>query len=1136
LAALDREGLVPSKSLAASTGCTGANPYWRYRLKRVLGYGGIGRVWLAYDRQLKREVALKEILPQRADDGNLHTRLLLEAEITGGLQHPGVVPVHDLAFRTDTGRAFYVMPCIHGQTLSEAITAFHQAHGSWKSGRLELARILEALINVSNTVGYAHARGVIHRDLKGSNVILGEFGEVVVLDWGFAKNLGDGRSPDSDSGGLGDDQGEDTGACHTRGEFRGTTQGQVLGTPSYMAPEQARRRYDQVGPWSDVFSLGAILYEILTGRPPFGGKTIEEIIGKVSTCTFDPPRRKNRAIPKALEAVCLKAMASEPAERHESAIALANDLRRWRADEPLSAWKEPVGLRIRRWIGRHKTPESIAAVVGFAVIILAGLGSTWQHRAEILELRRSEEARRHAQQLDEQTRRHAEQVNDVSYVNAEKTAAEIIRQQGPGWVTRATEELGKAAAIATPMRSVTTLRSLAVEAAAGFDLREQPRGRLTSINSACLAFSPDGRRLAVGEHHQQLPSFYRVQVFDLRTRTMVAEYAIQGGKLDTKQTGVSALAFSPNGRWLAAGLRNGQIQVRDTSKPTGSPLTLSGHEKQIRGLAFTPDGVTLVSGSQEGMTIFWAEQPAWRECFHFNVNDVISSLAMSKGGALGLGCDHSGRIYQVSGLKLDASEFRSVASPDGGLTQLAFSPDGQTLAANANSSQIRLGHNFDKSQRVLVDPDFGEAHTKDINRLEFHPDGSLLTSGSGDNTLKIWDIAAHQLRLRMTVLTEAMVVPAFSPDGRTLAVASSRGTTLYEILGGETTTMRALADEPVREFDFVAGSRWDPPVLAATSQDPIAGARPDNRILTFWNSRSSVPIKSLDFYERGGSDGKQGIIALDAHPSRPLVASNKGFQVSLYDVDDGKPVCSVPEEHSTALRFSRDGQQLWGVIDELQVVSWTLPNLTLRTRWALDETIQVEGRIGIACLAAGSQYVAAGSRAGFVYVFRTADGQQQRILKAKRPIQSIALSPDDSVVICGLIDGTLAVFEPVTGERVAELPAHRDTINGVAFHRDGRLLATASTDKTLGLWNVDGHSSPAELLRIPSPSGRPVLSVKFSPDGQILGMLVQNEYGVRLWRLDRIRSKLAALGLDWSENGPASASSSAEPGHSADGG
>ncbi|MFI5455336.1 MAG: WD40 repeat domain-containing serine/threonine-protein kinase [Isosphaerales bacterium] len=1089
---------------AETTGRTDSGPYGRYRLDRVLGCGGIGRVWLAYDRQLKRQVALKEILPHRSQDTSLQERFLLEAEITGRLQHPGIVPIHDLAFRSDTGKAFYVMPCIRGQTFSDAIQAYHEQRGSGANRRLELARLLDALIAVCDTVGYAHSRGVIHRDLNGSNVILGEFGEVIVLDWGVAKDTRGIPRSDQDGAALGAGQAVGRDGPDPRAASQRTTQGRLLGTPTHMSPEQALGRHDLVGPRSDVFSLGAILHEVLTGRPPFSGATVEQLVRNVAACRFDPVRREGPPAPKGLEAVCKKAMAAAPADRYESAVGLADDLRHWGAGEPVSAWKEPRAVRLRRWIIRHPVRSSIAATALFlgALGALAG-GALWK----VGEVRRHEEVRR-----------HTERINDLAYANAEKDARAVVQRKPIEWFSLGMEKLGEASRIESPLRSATTLRSLAAEYCAGVDLKE--RCQLTSINAACLAFRRDGKRLAVGEHHG-IP-LCQVLVFDVASQKLAASYSITALTLDMIQTGVSSLAYSPDGRWLAAGLRNGKVLAWDTEKQGGLtvPFDLGNHKERVVKVAFSPIGTTLASASEDHCVKLSVFEKSWVQAASFDVPDKIHDFVFSPDGTR-LACLADRGLYslETDRIKQEPPFAHGQIQPDRSYAdsqRICYGPDGQTYAASDGRRAIFLNPGRRNERRRLIDPDLGTAHTEDIHRLEFSPDGSLLVSGSSDNTIKVWDVASSELILTRKALTQAIVYPSFSPVGGTLAVGTSSGVTLFDVLGLETMTTRAFEPDSVRAFSFAAGDDSTVERLITATGEHVPNSSEHEETIGLWGLDSVRPLHHTAISWR--FDGMRQVYFLEALPRSSLVAYGGGDLAHFFDIDKFREVGSTPAKESAALGFSPDGRSLWGVIDDLQVVSWSMPDRSRKTKWGLDETIKLSGRIGLACLAAGARWVVAGSRAGLVYVLRTTDGQQERVLRASGPIRCIALSPDESMVVCGLIDGRLALFRPESDERAREFPAHRDTINAVAFDAGGRLLASASGDKTVGLWNVDGPLSLTELLRIPSRSGHPVLSVKFSHNGRILGTLVQNESAVRLWHLDRLRSQLGTLGLNWNSS------------------
>ena len=298
---------------------------------------------------------------------------MLEAEITGNLEHPGIVPVYSLGRNAD-GRPYYAMRFIEGESFLVAIRRFHQGRRQPEGGApapsrplwgIEFRQLLRRFLDVCDAIDYAHSRGVLHRDLKPANVMLGRYGETLVVDWGLAKVMG--KSDIIVAGGDGDFDPSFAGATVTTS---GDTQpGTTIGTPAYMSPEQARGDIELLGPASDVYSLGVTLYELLTGEVPYAGQRISEVLEKVSKGEFLRPRVIDPAIPGPLEAICLKAMAAEPAQRYPLVRELAHDLEHWLADEPVAAYPERRLERLGRWLRQHRawTLAAAAALVGISM-------------------------------------------------------------------------------------------------------------------------------------------------------------------------------------------------------------------------------------------------------------------------------------------------------------------------------------------------------------------------------------------------------------------------------------------------------------------------------------------------------------------------------------------------------------------------------------------------------------------------------------------------------------------------------------------------------------------------------------------------------------------------------------------------
>ncbi len=292
----------------------------RYELVAFHAQGGMGRVSVFYDREMRRRVALKELHPERATCPDVLRRFLLEAQITGRLEHPSIVPVYELV-QPATGEApFYTMRFVNGRTLTEATGAYHEKRRTGAAVAVELLALLNAFVSVCQTVAYAHAQGVVHRDLKGSNVVLGDFGEVIVLDWGLAKLMGTDDAHVTPPEPAGTETHEHT------------LQGVVKGTPGYLSPEAAAGRIDLIGPRTDVYGLGAILYEVLAGRAPFVGTTVRDVLAQVECAAPVRPAALVPDVPADLETACLRALSKNPDDRPATAGELAAQVQRWLAE------------------------------------------------------------------------------------------------------------------------------------------------------------------------------------------------------------------------------------------------------------------------------------------------------------------------------------------------------------------------------------------------------------------------------------------------------------------------------------------------------------------------------------------------------------------------------------------------------------------------------------------------------------------------------------------------------------------------------------------------------------------------------------------------------------------------------------
>jgi serine/threonine protein kinase/WD40 repeat protein len=745
-----------------------------YETHGELARGGLGRILKAHDNRLKRPVALKEIL---TPSPIAKARFLREAMLTARLEHPAIVPLHE-AGRWPSGEPFYAMKLVSGRPLDKVLLEAKTLD--------ERLALLPYLLAVCEAIAYAHSQRIIHRDLKPANVLVGSFGETVVIDWGLAKDLnaGDGeQGTGNESEGEPIAQPSSTPNPSSSGQL--TVAGSIMGTPAYMPPEQAAGL--PTDERADVYSLGAMLYHLLAGAPPFKAESLHQLLLMVSLEQPQALQKRQPNAPPDLITIVEKAMAKEPGERYKTAQGLAEDVRKFQTGQLVGAHRYSTAELFRRWLKRHQAAVLVGA--GLLVILAGVLAWSFYSIDDALQkavtqqqiaVKNSEEATKQRNLAETQSDTLLLEQARASAKNEPERALFLLQKLSANFTNWSTARLIAADALSYPLPHFlhghkTNISSYDISpkgALVSFDdqslriwdpVRKESRLTIDKEGAKDSLFTPNGERLVVLDKQNTL------SIFELTSGQKLASY--QG-----HENLISRFSSSPDGERIASADEKGHVHLW-TSKDASFIQSFQCSSSYIRGVLFSPDGMLLFAVSQGGNACLWdlslledgrpSREPRWT--FQNPTGTPLNMGTFFPNQEKVIASSHSSNIILFD-VKTGEANYLT-GHQNGGLLANAISADGKYFASHGLDRSLKLWDTSTNTAKTLLS---GQS----FYQAFFHPDGKHLiatsSTGDADNLFCVWLFDLESGRRRLLLQSPKTLLVRLSPnEENVLAIAAS---------------------------------------------------------------------------------------------------------------------------------------------------------------------------------------------------------------------------------------------------------------------------------------------------------------------------------------------------------------------------